>query len=219
MITQTQKVHLMFWVEERSMEAFLQSWFNNRFLVEAYTGTITFEGKKDLLANLGAQIKAYQKANVQNLIFRHIVLVDADNDDCVELKKKILKICREAGLSTRGPGNQWEAAVCIVMKELEAWFFGNWDAVRCAYPRVPKDIPRKAAYRNSDNIKGKTSKALERVLQSAKCIKGGLRKIETAELIGPHYIAENSNSPSFNYFHQVLNDAASLGASSTLENS
>ena len=190
------------------MEAFLQSWFSNCFPIDAYTSTITFEGKKDLLTNLGGQIKAYQRVKVPNFVFRHIVLVDSDNDDCIVLKKKVLEICRKAGLSTRVPGNSWEAAVCIVMKELEAWFFGNWDAVVSAYPRVPKDIPRKAAYRDSDNIRGKTSKALERVLQRAGCIKGGLKKSETAELIGSHYIPENSNSTSFRYFHQVLNDAA-----------
>lgn len=203
------QVRLMFWVEERSMAAFLESWFGNCFPPSFCVGKIIpFSGKQDLLTNLEKQIRGYQKVNVPHLVFRHIVLVDSDEQDCVKLKNEVMEIFRRVGLQTREPGNPWQAAVCIVMKELEAWFFGNWDAVRCAYPRVPKDIPRKAAYRNPDNIKGKTSEALEKVLLRAKCIDGPLRKVKTAELIGSHFISENSKSPSFKYFHRVLNDAA-----------
>ena len=193
------------------MQAFLQSWFDHYFPSGVTKWkVIPFSGKDDLLANLGSQIEEYK--SVPHLTFRHIVLVDSDNEDCIELKNRVMEICSKAGFSTRVPGNSWEAAVCIVMKELEAWFFGNWDAVRCAYPRAPEGIPRKVAYRNSDNIKEKNSEALGKVLRRARCIKGRLKKIETAELIGPHYIPENSNSTSFKYFHRVLNDAASLGA-------
>ena len=208
-----QQTHLLFWVEERSMAAFLESWFGSCFPSGISVGKIIpFSGKQDLLTNLEKQIRGYQKVNVPHLVFRHIVLVDSDDEDCIELKRKVTKICRKVGLSTRVPGSSWEAAVCIVMKELEAWFFGNWDAVRSAYPKAPEDIPRKAAYRVSDKIKEKNSKALEKILLRSKCIKGGLRKIETAELIGSHFVSENCNSTSFKYFHRVLNDAASLGA-------
>jgi len=40
------------------------------------------------------------------------------------------------------------------MEELEAWFLGDVDALRKAYPGIPRSLHRKARYRDPDGIKG-----------------------------------------------------------------
>ena len=53
----------------------------------------------------------------------------------------------------------------IVMEELEAWNFGDWEAVRAAYPRVSKGVPRQVGYRDPDAIAGRTWEAFERIMK------------------------------------------------------
>ncbi|MEZ6197520.1 MAG: DUF4276 family protein [Planctomycetota bacterium] len=79
--------------------------------------------------------------------------MDRDSDDCRLLKSRLEDISRRAGLRTRSRGreNSWQVVNRIVVEELEAWYFGDWD-VRQAFPRVAKNVPRRARFRESDAI-------------------------------------------------------------------
>ncbi len=92
----------------------------------------------------------------------------------------------------------------LAIEELEAWFFGDWDAVRAAYPRVSKVIPNQANYRDPDAIKGGTWEAFERVLQRAEYFQTGLRKIEAARAVAGHWQPDSNRSRSFRVFRDVL---------------
>ena len=48
----------------------------------------------------------------------------------------------------------------IAVEELEAWYFGDWVAVREVYPGLPATVSNKANYRNPDQIRGGTWEAL-----------------------------------------------------------
>jgi hypothetical protein len=91
----------------------------------------------------------------------------------------------------------------IAIEELEAWYFGDWTAVREVYPKLPATVPNRAKYRDSDRISGGTWEAFERLCQKAGYFKTGLRKIEAAALIGPRIVPARNRSRSF----QVLRDA------------
>ena len=91
----------------------------------------------------------------------------------------------------------------IAVEELEAWFFGDWQAVRAAYPGVAAGVPSKRGHRDADAIAGGTAEALERVLQDAGYFAGGLRKIEAARAIATHMDPRRNRSKSF----CVLRDA------------
>lgn len=115
----------------------------------------------------------------------------------------------EAGLRTRAAarGTATYAVVNrLAIEELEAWYFGDWDAVRAAYPKAPATIPRKAAYRRPDDIRGGTHEALLRVLPQAGYFSGGLRKIEAARAIAAHMVPSRSTSPSFCVLRDALRD-------------
>lgn len=159
--------HFELLVEEPSMELFLRS-ILPRLLGDKATHTIhTHQGKKDLLGKLGGRLRGYARWLPESS--RIIVLIDRDNSDCAALKKEMEECATNAGLTTRATvkSSQWQVATRLAIEELEAWYFGEWDAVRKAYPKLRSTVPSQAPYRNSDTIAGGTWEALERIMQNA----------------------------------------------------
>ena len=115
----------------------------------------------------------------------------------------------DANLTTRtfAATPVWQVANRIAIEELEAWFFGDWQAVSEAYPRVPRTIPRQQQYRDSDGIMGGTWEAFERVLQRAGYFKNGLRKTEAARLLGKRIDSARNSSRSFQVFREAVLEA------------
>ena len=85
--------------------------------------------------------------------------------------------------------------------------FGDWEAVRRAYPRVSAAIPRRASYRDPDAIKGGTWEAFERVMKKHGYFTTGLRKVEAAEAIAAHINPSRNQSGSFRVFRGILAEA------------
>jgi hypothetical protein len=96
----------------------------------------------------------------------------------------------------------------LAIEELEAWYFGDWNAVRKAYPRAAATIPKKAQYRAPDEIKGGTWEVFERVLQQSGYFLNGLRKIEAAAAIAQHMVPVRNSSPSFCALRDALLEIA-----------
>lgn len=195
------------YVEERPMEAAL------RTLLPKILGEVAFEvhafhGKTDLRQELPKRLRAY--ASWLPASWRIVVVIDRDDDSCEELKRELDDLARGAGLSLRtSPSAPWQIVNRLAIEELEAWFFGDWEAVRAAYPRVPATIPSKQPYRACDAIRGGTWEAFERELQRAGYFRGGLPKIEVAREVARHMVPKRNRSPSFGKLLEVL---AELGA-------
>jgi hypothetical protein len=113
-----------------------------------------------------------------------------------------------SGLGTRSRPARGSFSVTnrIAIEELEAWYFGDWQAVRKAYPRAPVNLPQRAGYRHPDSISGGTWEALERTLRSAGYFPGGLRKIEAAREIARHMDPARNRSRSFCNLRDTLAD-------------
>jgi hypothetical protein len=195
--------HFEILVEEPSAEAFLQR------ILPTILGPITFTihvhfGKSDLLKKLEGRLKGYSHWLPND--WRIIVLVDRDDEDCLDLKQSLEGIAATAGLPTRSVNAQWKVSNRIIIEELEAWYFGEWNAVTQAYPRVPNSIPAKAAFRDSDAILGGTWEALERTLKKAGYFPEGLPKLEVADAVGTHFNAEACSSNSFGQLLNALSD-------------
>ncbi len=188
--------HLELLVEEPSMEAFLRALLP-RLLPQDCTFEIhPFQGKPDLLGKLEQRLRGY--AAWLPVDWRIVVVLDRDDEDCRSLKQRMESIARRAGLRTRtqAPDN-WQVINRIAIEELEAWYFGDWDAVRSVYPNVPVQIPRRAQYRDPDAIRGGTWEAFERILQRAGYFRGGLRKTEAARAIAEQIEPMRNTSRSF----------------------
>lgn len=197
--------HVEFLVEERSMEEAL------RGILPRIMGTLTFSihpfrSKQNLLAQLPNRLHAYRQWIPES--WRIFVLIDRDEDDCMRLKQTLEDMANQAGLTTRtaARGSSFTVVNRIVVEELESWYFGDWEAVRLAYPKVAASIPRKEGYRSSDAITGGTWEKFEKVMQRHGYFKGGLLKIEAAREIGRHIDPQRSTSPSFAVFVRALAD-------------
>jgi len=199
--------HFEFLVEEPSMEAFLKSWLPRHLPDDRSFHIHVFQGKTDLVRNLRARLASYAKWLPAD--WRIVVLVDRDDDDCHALKGELEAQCERAALVTRRVLQRadWRAVTCLAIEELEAWYFGEWDAVQSAYPAVSRHIPTNARYRYPDNINGGTWEVFERVMKRSGYFSGGLEKIRAAREIGAYIVAANSKSPSFCHLANVLTEA------------
>ena len=139
--------HLVLLVEEPSMEAFLGTLLPRLLPADRTYEVHAFEGKRDLLSNLPVRLRGYRRWLPSD--WRLVVLVDRDDSDCHQLKECLENIAVESGLITRtnAGGDPWQVVNRVVIEELEAWYFGDWEAVREAYPRLPPTVSQKARYR------------------------------------------------------------------------
>jgi len=198
--------HLIFFVEEQSMEAFLRAVLPRLLPDSVHFEIFTFQGKRDLIEKLPKRLRGLAPTLAANS--RIVVLVDCDDDDCRQLKSKLNEIAVQAGLKVRNVGStDWQVVNRIVVEELEAWYFGDWDAVREAFPRVSANVPRQQQYRDSDGIAGGTWEALERLLKKAGYYNTGIAKIELAHTIGQRFQPDRCKSPSFRCFRGVVLEA------------
>jgi hypothetical protein len=199
--------HLEILVEEPSMEAFLRALLprllGNRASFEIYP----FQCKDDLLDKLPARLQGYASWLPES--WRIVVVVDRDDDDCAILKQRMERAAAQAGLRSRtnGAANTWQLVNRIAIEELEAWYFGDWEAVRQIYPRVSETVPQKEGFRDPDAISGGTWEAFERLLQRAGYFKNGLRKTEAARALGQRVDPQHNRSCSFQVFRDAILEA------------
>ena len=199
--------HLEILVEERSMEVFLRELLPGLIGDKSTFNIYPSQGKDDLLRNLPARLNGYSRW--LPVEWRVVVVVDRDDDNCHHLKAVMEEAAVNAGLRTRDGGvtAAWQVLNRIAIEELEGWYFGDWDAVREVYPKVPKTLPEKAAYRDPDNIAGGTWEALERILQRGGYFETGLSKTEAARAIGRVVAPMRNRSRSFAVFRDALLEA------------
>lgn len=190
------------------MEEFLKTLLP-RMLPDGPTFDIrVFGGKTDLLGKLEQRLRAYRRWLPPD--WRLVVMVDQDNDDCHELKAQLEESATNAGARTRSrsEAGTWQLVNRVVIEELEAWYFGDWDAVRTAYPKVSPNLPKQRGYRDPDDIKGGTWEAFERILKRHGYFTTGLRKIEAAQAIAAHITVDQNRSRSFAHFRDAIAEAA-----------
>jgi hypothetical protein len=193
---------LHFFVEEESAEAALIELVPRILSGYAFDYDIfPFQGKADLLKKLPNRLKAYRHRPGDD--WRVIVLVDRDSEDCVRLKEQLDAVAQGAELTPRSHSpTRFQVLNRIAIEELEAWFFGDVEALVAAYPRVDAHLGQQAAYRDPDAIVGGTWERLESVL--ATYHPGGLEKIRAAQEIAAHMQPERNRSKSFQVFRDAL---------------
>lgn len=163
-----------------------------------------FQCKDELLKRLPERLRGYAAWLPETTVI--VVLVDRDDDDCKLLKQQLESIALAAGLSTKSslPHGRFRVVNRIAIEELESWFFGDWAAVRAAYPKLDESIPKKEPYRDPDAIKGGTWEAMERELQRKGYFKQGLRKMELARTIAQQMEPAKNRSASFACLRETL---------------
>ena len=198
-------MHIEFLVEEPSAESALRN------LVPKIIGDLIsfeihpFQGKPDLLKKLPGRLRGYYHWLPED--WRIVVLIDEDRQDCRELKGNLEQIARDAGLVTcseASEGRSFQVLNRIAIEELEAWFFGNVEAIHQAYPRIPLTLSSKARYIDPDAITGGTWEALEREFKKVGYFRNGLAKIEVAISVSVYMDPNRNRSKSFQVFRRGL---------------
>jgi len=182
-------------MEEPSMEETLQILLPRMIRPDIELNFIQFGDKNNLQKKLPNRLRGYKQWLPATA--KILVVVDRDADDCHALKQQLDEAAVQAGFATKSiphQGGGFQVINRIAIEELEAWFFGDWQAVRDAYPKMP-DLTGKAAYRHPDQITGGTWEALERELQRKGYFSSGLRKREFARAVAKHMQPSRNASP------------------------
>jgi hypothetical protein len=193
-------MHIELFLEEPSAEAFLGGFLRHLLPADTTWNPIVFQGKSDLLTNLERRLKGYKAWMPAD--WKIVVLIDEDRADCLSLKRRMEAAATGAGMISKSEakGGTFNVLNRIAVEELEAWFFGDIEALATAYPGVSPNLGAKAHYQNPDAISGGTWEALERVLQRAGYFGGGLSKIEVAREMARRMNPGRNKSASFKCF-------------------
>jgi hypothetical protein len=160
--------------------------------------------RRILLENLPKLLKGYGKTfNSYPARYPAVVILVCDLDD------KCLKAFRQELFDILDQCHpKPETRFCIAIEEGEAWFLGDLNAVRNAYPHAKDHDLR--SYVN-DSICGTWEKLADAVFKggsSALRAKGwqaiGTEKSRWAEKIPPHMRISTNASPSFCYFRDKM---------------
>jgi hypothetical protein len=188
------KIHAL--VEGPSERAFLESWAR-RLLPGHDIVVYPHQGKgvlpsdlarppdrhnRALLHQLPAKLRAFAES-LDPETERVLVLVDADDDSCVDLNRDINRAAQQLA-----PGIS--VLVRVAIEETEAFYLGDLRALALAFPGADMDLAR--AY-EADSICA-TAEYFGRVVND-----GGSNKVAWAEAMGPRVtvVAARSRSPSF----------------------
>ena len=197
--------HLEFFLEEPSAEVALTNIVPKIVGPNLTCAFHPFQGKRDLLTNLPNRLRALHSWIPAE--WGLVVLVDQDQENCVDLKGQLEAIAQAARFDTKTSRQSrapYKLLNRVVVEELEAWLFGDVPALVQAYPGVPLTLDKKAPFRNPDAIRGGTWEALERVLQKAGHHKGGLQKYKAAADISSRMSPDQNRSGSFCVFRDGL---------------
>lgn len=199
-------MRIEFQIEEPSAEATLKLLLPRILQGRAAFRIIDYRSKDRMLRELPKRFQGYA-SRIAHEDLCIVVLIDRDADDCGELKSHLENMAVAAGLLTKtrpaADGRFW-VVNRIAIEELEAWFFGDIDALRSAYPRLSPTIDRKAAYRDPDRVRGGTWEALHRELQKVDHCGKVFPKIDVARTIAQHMEPNANRSRSFKNFRDGI---------------
>lgn len=200
--------HFEILVEEASMEAALRP-IVPRIVKDVTFNIYPYQGKSDLLKKLPGRLQGYRAWLPEDWWI--LVIMDRDDQSCTELKQSMETAAIGAGFRTRtqGPPNV-QVINRLAIEELEAWFFGDWNAVRTAYPKLNANVPTRQGFRDPDAIAGGTWEALEKLLNKSGYFKTGLRKIEAARAIASHMDPQMNRSRSFQGLREAIFEAVGV---------
>jgi len=200
-------MHLEFLVEDESGAEAIKRLVPKIVGASASWDIHSFQGKQDLLNALPSRLDGYAKWLPIGYII--VVVMDRDENDCKKLKAALEKAALSKGLKTKTSvrkGADFQVLNRIVIEELEAWFFGDVEALVTAYPRIPNSLANKRGFRDPDAIAGGTWEALERVMKKAGYYQTGMPKIEVARKVSEHMQPDRNKSRCFCLFRDSLRE-------------
>ena len=179
-------IHLVFFLEGPSEKEMLKGLLPHLLSGDAVPQYVVFEGKRDMERQLPRKLRGWRRPDC-----RFVVLRDKDGADCLQVKRGLVEICRQAGKP--------DALVRIACHELESWYLGDLGAVERAM-NLPGLAGRQEQrkYRDPDRL-ANPAQELERMTDNR------YQKVSGSREIGRHLSvdgrgAQRNRSHSFRVF-------------------
>ena len=174
---------LVFLLEEQSMKVLLDNLLPRCFPDLKFL-CVPHEGREDLERSIPRKLRAWKTPGD-----RFVILRDTDSEDCRVIKDRIRGLCEVAGRK--------DTVVRLVCRELEAWYFGDPDALANAFrDEKLRGIGTKARFRNPDEIQS-PSRTMEKLVPE-------FQKISGARRLGTYLACTGNSSISFQFFIQAV---------------
>ncbi len=162
--------------------------------------------KRLLLNSLPKVLRGYGKSLTPGYT-AVVVVVDLDNKDCFAFKRDLLAL-----LNACDP--KPETLFRIAIEEMEAWFFGDHNAIKLAFPKAKNHVLNSYV---QDSICGTWEKLAEAIYPGgAKKLTQqgypliGKEKCKWAQKIAPHLDVENNQSKTFRVFMRGVKRLADI---------
>jgi hypothetical protein len=170
---------LLVMVEEQSAKEVLDIVLPKILPKGTHYNIAVHSGKGALRKSIPIKLRAW---NIPDTKF--VVLYDQDSAECVQLKNDLQSLCNE---------HREGVLVRIACVELEAWYFGDLNAVGKAYDmKKLSELSQKAKFREPDKIRNPKNE-LKKLIPRHQQIIGAKR-------IAPHMNIAGNTSQSFNAF-------------------
>jgi hypothetical protein len=161
-----------------------------KFNEEPQFQCVPHEGKHDLEKSIPRKLRAWQEPGV-----RFVIVYDNDGGNCMELKQRLTALCNESGRP--------DTLVRIACQELEAWYFGDPEAMSMAFGKKQlRNIGNKSRYRDPDSI-SYPSKEISKLIPE-------FQKISGARKMSVHLDRTANRSGSY---HALMDGLEQLAAS------
>ena len=172
---------LVFFLEEPSAREMLKNLLPRILPDNVTVRYVVFEGRQDLENQLGRKLRRWRVPDT-----RFVVMRDKDQADCLTVKCRLVRICRDAGKP--------DVLVRVLCHELESWYLGDLNAVEQGLQIA--GLARKqeqSRYRSPDRIANP-------VQELRRLTRDRYRKIDGSRDVGLHLSPDGNRSHSFTVF-------------------
>ena len=167
---------VVFLLEEYSMKALLDGLLP-RLFPELIFLCVPHDGKGDLEKSIPRKLRGWREPGV-----RFVVVRDNDRGDCLVLKRHLRELCAVQP--------EHDFLIRIACQELEAWYFGEPDALAKAFRKESlRGIGSRARFRKPDAI-AYPARELTKLVPR-------YQKVSGARALAGHLTREGNGSPSF----------------------
>ena len=166
-------------------------------------------GKRILLENLPKLLKGYGRtfAGYQDYLAAVILVCDLDDKCQKTFRDQLYNILISCNPKPK-------TRFCFAIEECEAWFLGDLNAIKAAYPNAKDAV---LDFYVNDSICGTWEKLADAIYKGGAATlsaKGwqavGKEKSRWADEITPHMSIDNNQSPSFCHFREKIRELAEL---------
>ena len=171
---------VIFLLEEPSMKWFLDQILPRIVPAGVEFQTVPHQGCSDLRKSIPKKLKCWFEPDK---IIHFVVVHDRDDKDCRQLKQELRQLC-----DAIRPG----VLIRIPCQELEAWYWGDLQAVSEAMGKNITNCARKRKFRNPDAIIDPKEHLYKLFPDMQQC--------SSATAIGERFRIDKNTSESFRYF-------------------